>query len=1483
MSLLRWSKTADPLPIPEPGNLLSKPKQAPPAKPLPEMREMGDVQTARKWIYEDVLGAAQNLPAISNNRHTLKLTNARYIDPEDFSKADQKHAILTNKTMGRRIRGTWQLLDNESGKVLDQRDQVVARVPYLTARGTFIHNGTSYGLRNQQRLSPGVFVRKQANGDIEAHANILPGNGAAHRYYLDPSKGTFNVRIHQANVPLMPLLRLMGSTDKELRDAWGPEVLQANVSKDDPSALRKFHERILSVKDRQVDNEEHKNKKLVEAFESMALDPFVSKRTLGSPHERLNKAAILDTTKKLLGVARGTHEVDDRDNLAYQRFMTPENLFSERLTKDYGKIRRQLLFKASLKGHLGPVAPGALTEQLESALTKSGLGTPLEEANVSEVLDKLHSITRMGEGGIESDQVVPDEARSVQPSHLGFYDPVRTPESNRAGVDVYLSSGVRKGRDGNLYAQFKDPRTGQMQWKTPKDVADETIAFPDQLSWPTKRIPVIQGGKHKIVKKRDVTLVAPHPEHGFSPLGNIVPFKSAMKAQRLAMGARMSTQALPLTDAESPLVQTGVPDQPGRSYEDIYGEHMGAIRAKKAGRVIKSDDDKIHVMHDDGTQEVHDLYNNFPLNRKTFLHQSSVVTPGQQFAPGDLLARSNYTDPSGSTALGLNLRTAYYPMHGHAYEDAIVLSESASKRLQSEHAYQHAVEPDEKTRLGKNNYAMAFPGRYDRKVLDAMDEDGVVKPGTIVEHGHPLILAAREKDRSANKIHRKGEAGFSDRTETWDHHDQGVVTDVVKHRNGPVVVVKSLSQMQEADKLSGRYGNKGVVRIMPDSQMPHDAEGRPFEVVTNPLGVISRANPNQMAELALGKIAAKTGRPYKEADFKDGQEVDEFARQELAKHGMSSTEEVYDPVLQRKIPGIATGNMYWMKLHHMAEHKGQGRGGGSYSAEDAPTKGGPQGAKRMSLLDMSALNSHGVPAVQRDATVVRGQKNDDWWLQFMEGHTPDAAKVPTTFQKFISTLQASGINVVPKGQKLHAMAMTNSDVKTLAGDREIQNGDTVHFDKDLAPVKGGLFDPQLTGGHHGGNWASIKLHEPMLNPVMAEPARRLLGLTEKKFDAVIAGKEELEGGTGPAAINKALSEINVDKELEYSRAQIAHGTKAAKDAAVRKLGYLKHLKAVDLHPKDWVLTHAPVLPPRFRPVSVMADNGTPLVADVNYLYKELFDANKNLKDMTDAVGPDNVAPEREALYKAFEAVSGLGDPVGAKSQKKGVKGLLKGVFGSSPKFGAVQRRLISSTVDHVGRAVVTPNPDLDMDELGIPEDRAFDVYNRFVARRMRRAGMPLSRALQEIKDKSPLARKYLDEEMADRPVIMNRAPVLHRWGIMAFYPRLTKGSAVQVSPLVTKGFNMDFDGDAVQYHVPATDEAKEQAIERMLPSRNLIAASDFKTPVHAPQNEYVHGLYYASTSKSSRRPRIFRNRADVMQALARNEIAHNDPVEVLDG
>ena len=619
-----------------------------------DSRDFMDPKKTRENIYNSVLSAARTLKPAVNQIHTLELANVDYADPGEFSIDQQKKAILGGQSLGRRLVGTWRLKDNATGNVIEEKTQTLARVPFYSDRGTIINKGSEYSVINQMRLKPGVFTRVKDNGEIEAHVNVLPGNGVSHRLHLDPEKGIFYANIGQAKIPALPMLEALGVDPKKLAEAWGPDILNANLQAKKSDSLEKLYTKLLSSRERQAEPDMAKG--VAAAIMRMKVDPGVTESTLGKPYETIDADAILATTKKLLAISRGEAEVDDRDHMAYQQIMGPEDLFAERLAKDYGGFQRQLLFKSSFANSLKPLQPGILNKQLESILFSSGLAAAAEEINPAELLDKMTKISRMGEGSIQSTDSIPDEARSVQPSHMGLIDPVRTPESLKIGVDVYLTNVARKGKDGSIYTPLRNVKTGKTEWLNPQQMAKAAIAFPKELAGKNKRIGALRDGKLSYVPRDDVQYELPYFENAFSPLGNLTPLKSNSKAQRTAMASRMLSQALSLTEPESPYVQSGIPGTEDESYEQRFGEFMGAIKAKAGGVVQAVDKSGITVKYDDGTKQKIDLYNNFPYNRKSTIYNTPLVKPGDRFEPKQMLAKSNFTDDEGTTAIGKNLR-----------------------------------------------------------------------------------------------------------------------------------------------------------------------------------------------------------------------------------------------------------------------------------------------------------------------------------------------------------------------------------------------------------------------------------------------------------------------------------------------------------------------------------------------------------------------------------------------------------------------------------------------------------------------------------------------------------------------------------------------------------------------------------------------------------------------------------------------------------
>lgn len=247
------------------------------AEPV-SFRRFDDPAATRKLIFDRVLEATIGRYPIENERYRLELTGARYQDPKDFSLRDQKHALLSKGSLYWRLHGTWRLFDRATEQMVDEKPAVVAHVPYMTQRGTFIHRGNEYTIANQMRLRPAVYTRRKENGQLEAHFNILPGTGRSFRVHMDPETGIFKMQVGQAQIPLYPLLQALGVPDSQLKARWGKDLLNANRQRQDSLALQKAYKRFVGGTTQDAGAQ---SRELLDSFKGMTLDADVMSSTLG--------------------------------------------------------------------------------------------------------------------------------------------------------------------------------------------------------------------------------------------------------------------------------------------------------------------------------------------------------------------------------------------------------------------------------------------------------------------------------------------------------------------------------------------------------------------------------------------------------------------------------------------------------------------------------------------------------------------------------------------------------------------------------------------------------------------------------------------------------------------------------------------------------------------------------------------------------------------------------------------------------------------------------------------------------------------------------------------------------------------------------------------------------------------------------------------------------------------------------------------------
>jgi DNA-directed RNA polymerase subunit beta' len=389
--------------------------------------------------------------------------------------------------------------------------------------------------------------------------------------------------------------------------------------------------------------------------------------------------------------------------------------------------------------------------------------------------------------------------------------------------------------------------------------------------------------------------------------------------------------------------------------------------------------------------------------------------------------------------------------------------------------------------------------------------------------------------------------------------------------------------------------------------------------------------------------------------------------------------------------------------------------------------------------------------------------------------------------------------------------------------------------------------------------------------VFEEPVRRLLGLTQKQFNDRV--------GEGGHWFKEQLGKIDVDKKLEELRAQTKKARGPALDGTVKQIKYLEALKERDINPQDaYVLSKVPITPPILRPILKLG-NGQVQTGDANMLYKDAFLANESLQTAKEKLPSSEHAAPRQHLYDAMSAVFGVGDPVSATAEKRGAKGYLAAITGTRPGSGFFQSRVMKRMQDVSGRATIAPDPTLSMDEIGVPEGMLWGMYSKFVIGRLVKRGYSALDAQKMVEDKSPIAREELVNESKERPVMVNRAPSLHRFNVVGAYPKMIDGKTLRLNPFAEKGMNADYDGDALQIHAPVTPGGVED-VKKMTLSHLIFADKRPGVLNISPDMESVLGLHRATQAPSNKPVKHFESQEAALAAYHKGEISLNDPIEI---
>jgi DNA-directed RNA polymerase subunit beta' len=391
-------------------------------------------------------------------------------------------------------------------------------------------------------------------------------------------------------------------------------------------------------------------------------------------------------------------------------------------------------------------------------------------------------------------------------------------------------------------------------------------------------------------------------------------------------------------------------------------------------------------------------------------------------------------------------------------------------------------------------------------------------------------------------------------------------------------------------------------------------------------------------------------------------------------------------------------------------------------------------------------------------------------------------------------------------------------------------------------------------------------------------------LTEKDYREAIDkyGYDGFVAGMGAESVKILLQDIDLDKLSAELKEDFKTSTGQKKIRTIRRLDVVESFRKSTNKPEWMIIDVIPVIPPDLRPM-VQLDGGRFATSDLNDLYRRVINRNNRLKKLLDLQAPDIIVRNEKRMLQ--EAVDSLidngrrGRPVTGPGNRplKSLSDMLKG------KQGRFRQNLLGKRVDYSGRSVIVVGPELKMYQCGLPKEMALELFKPFVMKKLTESGVAhnIKSAKRMVERVQPQVWDVLEEVIEDHPVLLNRAPTLHRLGIQAFQPILVEGRAIKLHPLVCTAYNADFDGDQMAVHVPLSVEAQAEARFLMLAAHNIMKASDGK-PVCVPTQDMVLGSYYLTLDKEGAKGegRVFSSQDEVMLAYEVKDVDIHAAIKV---
>ena len=777
---------------------------------------------------------------------------------------------------------------------------------------------------------------------------------------------------------------------------------------------------------------------------------------------------ILATISYYLDLYDGIGQIDNIDHLSNKRLVSVGELLGNAFRSGIKKLGANI--KETLQGkELSEVTPSQIinprpvNKSLKDFIAQSQLSQFMDQINPLSGLTQKRRLSAVGPGGVKKERASA-ELRDIHYTHYGRICAIETPEGQSIGLISTLAAYAKVNEYGFLETPYRrvNKETGVVESYAEYHMADiEDLAYICQATEPldedgrfvNKRVVCRHGASIMEVPASKVDYMDVSPRQFISAAASLIPFIENDDAARALMGSNMQRQAVPVLRPEAPIVGTGM--------ERSIAKDCGAMISAPENGVITY----VSSLHVDMKGESGKTYM-FPLtkfdktNAYTCQNQKPAVVKGQKVKKGDVVI-DGYSTKNGELALGKNVLVGYMNWEGYNYEDAILISERIVKDDVYTSINLKDVEmPCRTTKLGDEEITRDIPN-LGEEALKNLDENGIIKVGSEVRPGDILVGKVTPKgETELTPEERLLRAIFGDKArEVRDtslrvkHGCGGTVVDVqvLSKKNKDElepginmlvkVYVAQRRKLSVGDKMSGRHGNKGVVsRVLPEADMPFLADGRPLDLVLNPLGIPSRMNIGQVLEVHLGLVAESLGWKVATPAF-DGATPD-TVRELLVANGFPANGKIqlYDGRTGEPFDNKATvGYKYMLKLDHMVDSKMHARSTGPYSLVTQQPLGGKAmfGGQRFGEMEVWALEAYGASSLLQEMLTV---KSDDivgrtkTYEAIVKGEPIAEPGIPESFKVLIKELQALGLDMkilTEDNQEVSIQELSNDDTDTV--------------------------------------------------------------------------------------------------------------------------------------------------------------------------------------------------------------------------------------------------------------------------------------------------------------------------------------------------------------------------------------------------------------------------------------------------------------------